>query len=108
MPRISDRLVSTVKGNMQFLIGLTHIGRVAEPHRHGESSMSHRLTQLAQSFQSLLQCVVSQHTVGMIFSVVLNPIVFQLVTQRHSATVQSGGICCAGKRSGCSRSVSED
>ena len=50
--------------------------------------MHHRLTPSASRFLSNLPCELSKHTVSVVPSVVLNPVVPQVI-QGHSAVIES-------------------
>ena len=70
--------------------------------------MRHRLTFSASFFRSGLRYELSKRTVGVVSSVILNPVGAQIAIQGHPATIGSEGLCFIERRSRCSRSVSED
>lgn len=54
--------------------------------------MRHHLMVLADSFCSVLPSELSKRTVGVVYSVILNPLVVELAGQGRTATVKSGGV----------------
>ena len=72
--------------------------------------MRHHLTLSARSFFLGLFCQLSssRRTVGVVYSVVLNPLVVQFASQGRTAMMQSEGIRFAGINCICSRRVAED
>ena len=69
--------------------------------------MRHHLIVLANALCSSMPALFKR-TIGVVYSVVLNPLVVELASQGRTATVTSGGVCFAAMEWICSRRVAED
>ena len=70
--------------------------------------MRRHLIVLATLLRSSMPSALSKRTVGVVYSVILNPLVVELASQGRTATVTSGGVCFAAMEWICSRRVAED